>query len=72
MSEASLIEIEKLSPQERLELIGRLWDSLDAEDVPLTPAQADEIDRRLATADADMAASVSWETLRTELGNRRR
>ncbi len=67
-----MIEIEKLSPQERLDLIGRLWDSLDADDLPLTPAQADEINRRLATADADMAASVPWEALRTELGNRRR
>ena len=64
------IDIDRLSPQERLDLIGRLWDSLDAEDVPLTPALAAEIDRRLATADADLAESVSWESIRSELAAR--
>jgi putative addiction module component (TIGR02574 family) len=72
MSKMSKIEIEKLSPQERLELIGRLCDSLDAEDVPLTPAQAAELDRRLEAADADLAASVPWETLKAERGSSRR
>ena len=51
----TMIDIDHLSPQERLELIGRLWDSLDDEDVPLTPEQEAELDRRLATADADLA-----------------
>ena len=67
-----MIEIDKLSPEERLDLIGRLWDSLDADAVPLTPAQAVELDRRLVVADADLAASVSWETLKAERGNRHR
>jgi putative addiction module component (TIGR02574 family) len=61
------IDIERLSPQERLDLIERLWDSLDANAVPLTPAQIAELDRRLATADADLADSVPWETVRAEL-----
>jgi putative addiction module component (TIGR02574 family) len=63
----SQIDIEHLSPQERLDLIERLWDSLDADTVPLTPAQMAELDRRLATADADLADSVPWETVRAEL-----
>jgi putative addiction module component (TIGR02574 family) len=63
----SQIDIERLSPQERLDLIERLWDSLDADTVPLTPAQNAELDRRLATADADLAESVPWETVHAEL-----
>lgn len=72
MSIAALIEIEKLSLEERLELIGRLWDSIETEALPLSPAQTAEIDRRLETADADLDASVPWETLRAELGSRHR
>jgi putative addiction module component (TIGR02574 family) len=48
------IDIESLSPQERLDLIGQLWDSLDANDVQLTTAQAAELDRRLETLDEDI------------------
>jgi putative addiction module component (TIGR02574 family) len=66
------IDIERLSPQERLDLIGRLWDSLDADDLPLTNAQEAELDRRLTTADADLADSVAWEALRAELAVRRK
>jgi putative addiction module component (TIGR02574 family) len=66
------IDIKRLSPQERLDLIGRLWDSLDADDLPLTKAQEAELDRRLVTADADLADSVPWETLRAELAARRK
>jgi putative addiction module component (TIGR02574 family) len=68
----SQIDIERLSPKERLDLIERLWDSLDADAIPLTPAQIVELDRRLATADADLADSVPWETVRTELMARHR
>ena len=48
------IDIKSLSPQERLDLIGQLWDSLDTSDVQLTPAQAAELDRRLETLDEDI------------------
>ena len=61
------IDITKLSPQERLDLIGRLWDS---EDVRLTPAQQSELDRRLATLDEDIKAGSTWEQIETELDRR--
>jgi hypothetical protein len=31
-------DIDRLSPPDRLDLIGRLWDSLDSTDVPMTKA----------------------------------
>ena len=61
------VDISLLSPAVRLDLIGRLWDSLDEDSVVLTVAMRAELDRRLGRADADLAASVSWENLRTEL-----
>ena len=63
-------EIVRLSPAERLTLIAQLWDSLDDDDVPLTPAQQTELDRRLATLGDDRATSVTWETLKAELQQR--
>lgn len=48
------VEFRHLSTQERLDLIGEIWDSLEAEAVPLTAAQTAELDRRLATLDEDM------------------
>ena len=50
------LDFSHLSPQERLDLIEDLWDSLNPAAVPVTPAQKAEIDRRLATLDQDIAS----------------
>ena len=63
-------EITHLSPDERLTLIAQLWDNLDDYQVPLTPAQLPELERRLATLDQDRAQRVTWETLKAELERR--
>jgi putative addiction module component (TIGR02574 family) len=65
-----MIDITRMSPQERLDLIGRLWDSLDAEDVHLTAAQEAELDRRLATFDEDVKTGSTWEKIDAELDRR--
>jgi len=51
-------------------LIAQLWDSLDDNQVQLTPAQQAELERRLATLDRDRTQSVTWETLKAELDQR--
>jgi putative addiction module component (TIGR02574 family) len=61
------IDIARLSPQERLDLIGALWDSLTLEDVSLGAAQEAELARRMATFEADKQSAVAWETLDAEL-----
>ena len=63
-------EITRLSPDERLALIAQLWDSLDDNQLQLTPAQQAELERRLATLDRDRTQSVTWETLKAELDQR--
>ena len=42
------IDYSHLSATERLDLIGEIWDSIEAEAIPLTPAQVAELDRRVA------------------------
>src|SRR5205085_9643251 len=59
------IDINKLSPEERLDLIEELWDrpfSRSSEDT-LTNAQATELDRRLAEMDQDETLGIPWETV---------
>ena len=61
----------RLSPRERLDLIGSLWESLDEKDVPVTDAQRAELDRRIVGFDQDGAESIPWDQLRAELRQRR-
>ena len=63
-------EIVRLSPPERLALIAQLWDSLDHDQIPLTPAQRDEINRRLSTLDHDRGNGITWTALNAELEER--
>ena len=67
------ISVDRLSAEERIELMGRLWDSLDAAAAaPMTPALAAELDRREADADADPAAGESWPQIKGELRDKLR
>lgn len=60
--------LESLTAEERIELIGRLWDSLDpAAAAPITPSLAAELDRREAEADADPEGGIAWTSLLDEL-----
>jgi putative addiction module component (TIGR02574 family) len=59
-----------MTPPERLELIERLWDSLDNDVLPLTGAQEAELDHRLASLDDDRQNAVTWESLKAELERR--
>ena len=63
-------EIARLSPEERLALIGELWDSLQDSEVPLPPSQQAELARRLSTLDQDRTQTITWDELRAELARR--
>jgi putative addiction module component (TIGR02574 family) len=54
-------DISGLTPDERLELIEHLWDSLTPEQVPLTEAQQEELQRRLERLDRDGVSGRSWD-----------
>ena len=62
------LDIDTLTPEERLDLIERLWDSLSDDDVPLTDAQREELDRRLDALDREGPVGIPWEQVYEELG----
>ena len=70
MTRPSDLDVAALSPDERLDLIERLWHSLGDRDVPVTEAQRAELERRLAEHENDPARGVSWERLKAELRER--
>lgn len=60
--------LESLTVEERIALMGRLWDSLESADVaPVTGALAVELNDREAEADSTPDAGIPWSTLRDEL-----
>ena len=68
----SQINIVDLSVDERLDLIGALWSSLNDKDVPVTKQQKAEIERRLQTFDEDIKDASTLEALKAELARRAR
>ncbi|MGH2689312.1 MAG: addiction module protein [Actinomycetota bacterium] len=64
------LDIDRLSPAERIQLAGELWTSLHAtpDEVPLTPAQEDELDRRLEAYREDRAPGESWREALAGIG----
>jgi putative addiction module component (TIGR02574 family) len=62
------IPLDDLTADERIELMGRLWDSLEPDlAAPMTRALSDELDRREAEADAVPDEGEEWAALRENL-----
>ena len=73
----SNVEINNLTIEERLALLGEIWDSLNPEDVPMTDTQRAELDRRLD--DLESAGStglphrdlgIPWDEVLRQIRNR--
>jgi putative addiction module component (TIGR02574 family) len=60
--------IDRLSVAERIALVQESWDSIAAEveQAPLTEAQRQEVDRRLAAHRANPGAAIPWEQVEAE------
>ena len=58
-----------LTVEQRLELIGELWDSIpdSLEALPVPQWHQEELDRRLAAADANADAAIPWEEVKGRL-----
>jgi putative addiction module component (TIGR02574 family) len=60
--------IDRMSAEDRLRLIGEIWDSLPTLGSSAIPeSHREELDLRLAAADADPAAGSPWEEVRARL-----
>ncbi len=68
----SIINITQLSPEQRLELLEQLWDSLAStpEAVPLTAAQREELDRRLDEIDREGPVGIPWDEVMQRIRSR--
>lgn len=65
MVDPQLLEQAKhASVDERLAVIGELWDSIDHESRPVSPAVASQLDDRLSEATANPSAGRSWEDIK--------
>ena len=62
-----LQEILDLSVAERISMIGKIWDSIDPVDIPLSPAHEQELDRRLSRYENDETNFVTWNSIKNEL-----
>jgi putative addiction module component (TIGR02574 family) len=60
--------IDRLSVEERLTLVQEILDSIatQVEDAPLSEAQRQEIDHRLAAHRADPGSAIPWERVEAE------
>jgi putative addiction module component (TIGR02574 family) len=68
MIDQSLIaKVVSLSPAERLELIGAVWDSLSPNDLPVTDAERALLDSRIADMERNPEDQSSWPDVKTRL-----
>jgi putative addiction module component (TIGR02574 family) len=61
------LDLTKLTPEEKLELIDELWTSISPEEFPLTDEQRAELHRRLDRLDEDGPTGISWDSVRAEM-----
>ncbi len=61
-----VVDLDRLSTTERLQLVQDLWDQIaqQPDQVPVSAAQRDELDRRLANHAASPEDVVAWEAIR--------
>lgn len=60
--------VSRMTVEERLDLIGEIWDTLPESDTgPIPDWHRLELERRLAAADADPNAGVPWDTVKARL-----
>jgi putative addiction module component (TIGR02574 family) len=62
-------DIQRLSPSEKLVLVTELWDDLAAHpaDVPVTPEQIAELDRRMEDYRRDPTQMTTWEAIKLRI-----
>lgn len=60
-------EILKLNVNERILLIGKIWDSIDHADIELSLTHEQELDRRLARYERGETEFFSWGDIKAEL-----
>ena len=68
LDESLLAKVTSLSPADRLELIGAVWDTLSPDDLPVTDAERALLDARLADMGRNPDDQSSWPEAKARLG----
>ena len=66
----SRVDIKDLSADERLDLLEEIWDSLTPDDVPLTSAQREELQRRVDDMESSPGQAIPWEEAQRRIRER--
>jgi len=66
------LNIDQLSVAQRILLVEEIWESIaeEAGEVPLTEAQQQDLQRRLAAHEANPRAGSTWEEVKARLRSR--
>ena len=67
IDESLLARVSSLSPADRLELIGKVWDTLSLEDLPVTDAERALLDARLADMETHPEDQSPWPEVKARL-----
>jgi putative addiction module component (TIGR02574 family) len=68
IDESLLAKVSSLSPADRLELIGVVWDTLSPDDLPVTDAERALLDARLADLEEHPGDQSPWPEVKARLG----
>jgi putative addiction module component (TIGR02574 family) len=60
-------DISQLNDDVKLDLVEELWDSIDVDAIPVTDAQRDELERRVAEHLANPEDLVSWDEVKASV-----
>ncbi len=70
VNQALLTQVKHLTPADRLELIGELWQTLDHGDLSVTHTERVMLDERLADLAANPGSVRPWEEVEADLRRR--
>ena len=65
-----MVDVMAMTPEERLDLMSRIWESFtrDPDSLPLTQAQQRELGRRMKLFDEGKMPTIPWEDVQKRLG----
>ena len=66
------VDIRSLTAEQRLALIGDIWDSLAPAEIPLSKEQREELDQRLDDLAADPHPGIPWDEVLQKIRDRSR
>jgi putative addiction module component (TIGR02574 family) len=67
IDQSLLAKVTSLSPADRLELIGAVWDTLSPDDLPVTDAEKALLDARLADMKTEPDDQSPWPDVKARL-----